>query len=273
MNLLHKVQLRFKALFHKRKLDVDMDEEMKSHIEMRTQQNLEAGLNPEEARYAALRQFGWTESIKETCRETRGVTWLEQLTQDVRFGARMLGKNRGFASIAVLTLALGIGANTAIFSVVNAVLLRPLPYRDADRLITIWERNPQQGYDQNMAATGTFLDWKEQSQSFEDMAIFESNQGLTLTSHGDAEQITATKTSANLFSVLGVNPLLGRSFISEEETTGREQVVILSHGLWKRRFGSDPGIIGNTITLNGKPFEVVGVMPQKIKFPGMTGIL
>src|SRR6266481_543502 len=215
-----------------------MDEEMRSHILMRTRQNIEAGMPPDHARYAALRQFGWTESIKETCREQRGVTWLENLVQDIRFGLRMLRKNPGFTIVAVLTLALGIAANTAIFSVVNAVLLRPLPYKEADRLVTIWERNPKEGYEQNMPGAGTYLDWKAQSKVFDQMAIFNPNQGFNLTGAGEPMRLTGTAVSADLFPVLGTTPERGRSFLSEEEVPGRDQVAILSHSLWQNRFGA-----------------------------------
>src|SRR5438093_526179 len=145
---------------------------------------------------------------------------LSTIMNDFKFAFRQLLKNTGFTAVAVLTLALGIGANTAIFSFVNAVLLRPLPFKDPDRLVTIWERNPEQGYEQNFAATGAFHDWQDQNRSFEDMAIFWLNVPYLLTGHPESQRIVGAASSANLFHVLGVAPALGRPFMKDEETTG-----------------------------------------------------
>ena len=198
---------------------------------------------------------------------------MQTLIQDFRFAIRMLLKNPGFTVVAVLTLALGIGANTAIFSVVRSVLLRPLPFKDPDRLVLVWERSVKKGYEMNHAGVATFLDWKVQNNVFESMAAFAIDEGLSLTGDYEPERVTAVPVSANLFEVLGVNPTLGRTFRVEEETPGGDQVVILSHGLWQRRFGSDPNLLGKTILLDGRSYLVIGIMPPGFVFPGMTGVL
>src|SRR5688572_1423488 len=192
---------------------------------------------------------------------------------DLRFAFRQLLKNPGFTVVAVLTLALGIGANTAIFSVVSSVLLRPLAFQDPDRLALVWERNVKKGYEINHVGVATFLDWKAQNNVFESMAAFGLDEALSLTGDHEPERVTAVPVSANLFEVLGVNPILGRTFRVEEETPGRDQVIILGHGLWQRRFGSDPNLVGKTILLDGRSYLVVGVMPPGFVFPGMTGVL
>ncbi|MBA3255730.1 MAG: ABC transporter permease, partial [Pyrinomonadaceae bacterium] len=186
---------------------------------------------------------------------------MHTLWQDLRYGARMLLKNPGITLIAVLTLALGIGANTAIFSVVNAVMLRPLPYKNPDRLVSLWENVPEHG--RWRVTPANFFDWKKQNTLFEDIAAFGAAT-MTLTGAGEPEQILGTRTSARYFSVVGVEPILGRSFLSEEYEPGKGQVVILGHGFWQRRYGADQQIVGKTITLNGSSHIVTGVMPPGI---------
>jgi putative ABC transport system permease protein len=185
---------------------------------------------------------------------------MQTLWQDLRYGARMLLKKPGFTSIAVLTLALGIGANTAIFSLVNAVLLRPLPFKEPDRLVMVWERRESSG-EANIPISGhEFVAWREQARAFEGMALIRG-EGFTLTGNGEPEAVRAERVSAEFFSVLGVSPALGRAFASGEDQAGRNNIVVLGQKLWQRRFGSDPEIVGQTITLSDQPFTVIGVMP------------
>jgi putative ABC transport system permease protein len=181
------------------------------------------------------------------------------LLQDACYGLRMLRKSPGFTLVAVITLALGIGANTAIFSMVNAVLLRPLPYRDADRLVMVWEQNPHRGWFENIVSSANFLDWKKQNHVFADMAAFESVP-FNLTGDNKPEQIAGERVTTNLFSVLGVQPVCGRLFVPEEERRGRA-AAILSYGLWQQRYGGDLGVVGKGISLNGESYPVVGILP------------
>jgi putative ABC transport system permease protein len=181
------------------------------------------------------------------------------ILQDVRYSLRQLRKSPGFTTIAVLTLALGIGANTAIFSVVNAVLLRPLPYKDSDRLVMVWEQNPHRGWFQNVVSSANFLDWKKQNHVFADMAAFESVP-FNLTGDNKPEEVAGERVTTSLFSVLGVQPLRGRLFVPEEEQHGRAAVVV-SYGLWQQRYGGDPGLVGRNISLNGESYPVVGIVP------------
>src|ERR1044071_5281066 len=191
---------------------------------------------------------------------------METLLKDVRFGTRTLMKNPGFAVVAVIALALGIGANTAIFSVVNAVLLRPLPYPTPERIMTLWQnREASGGPEREWTTPADFKDWREQSQTFESMGAFAS-WGPTLTGQDEPEQLRGAIVSYDMFSVLGVEPALGRSFTKEEDQQGAERVVVLSNGLWRRRFGADPSMVGKTISLSGDSFTVIGVMPPGFKF-------
>jgi putative ABC transport system permease protein len=195
---------------------------------------------------------------------------MRSLLQDLRYGLRSLLKRPGFTVVAVLALALGIGANSAIFSVVNSVLLRPLPYKDPEQLVIAWETNPQLLSDylktHNEAAPANFFDWQTESRSFENLAAFRW-QDFNLTGGDAPEQVMGNAVTPNMFATLGVRPALGRDFLAEEGQAGRENVVILGHGLWQRRFGSDPGVVGQTIGVNGRPHTVVGVMPEGFEFP------
>jgi putative ABC transport system permease protein len=228
-------------------------------------------------RWSRLDQHRW-----ELARRSTGAFWdalrlqprrlEEEMFQDMRFGFRMMLKHKGFTAVAVLSLALGIGANTAIFSLVHAVLLRPLPFKDPAALVTVWERNPKEGFEQNQVAPGVYLEWREKNRVFKNLAIYGFRDGA-LTGEFEAERVAVSLVSTNLFQTLGVAPQLGREFAPVEETTGHQMVAVLSHSLWQRRFAGDAGIIGKTITIERQPITVVGVMPPKFRFPGMTGVV
>ena len=195
-----------------------------------------------------------------------GFKWMEILWQDVRFGVRMLVKSPTFTIVAVLALALGIGANSAIFSVVNTILLRPLPYPDPDSLVMVWEDRTKAGYPRDTPSPANFISWKEQSQTLLGMSAY-TNLSVSLTGVGEPERIEGQRVSASLFPLLGVEPLMGRAFLPEEDQPGGNRVAIMSHGLWQRRFGSDPNIVGKALMLNGESRTIVGVMPANFEFP------
>jgi putative ABC transport system permease protein len=199
---------------------------------------------------------------------------MESFIQDLRYAVRTLLAKPGFTLVATMTLALGIGANTAIFSVVNGVLLKPLPYREPDRLVQFWETNPAKGWTQANVAPANYFDWQDQSTSFEEMAAYmgsdtkaEGLSDLQLTGDGEPERIKGLYVTGNIFSVLGAQPAMGRTLVEEETWLGKHRVVVISSGLWKRRFGSDPNIVGKTISLNGRDLEIVGVMPEGFYLP------
>ena len=194
---------------------------------------------------------------------------MQNLWQDLRYGARMLIKRPGFTLVAVITLALGIGANTAIFSVVNAVLLRPLPYREPDRLVALWSARPERASTSRPVSTPDFEDWRAQNSVFEAMAAFPAvdTTGVTLTGHGEAEQLSTGYVTEDFFNLIGVQATLGRALATDEHEAGSNQVVVVSHGLWQRRFGGDPGIVGKSLTLDGRSFTVTGVMAPGLQLP------
>ena len=263
MNWWHKVLQRLGALFRKEELDAEMEQEMRSHIEMQTRENITGGTEPEEARYAAIRQFGRLEQVKETCREARGMPWLEELFQDLRFGVRMLGKNKGATAVILATLGLGIGANTAIFSVVNAVLLQPLPFPDPDRLVQVqkewqppWQNQPS--ISRSFSAEEALVMLK-QNRLFSQMVTYDS-RGANLSGGGEPKRVETGGVSVSFFPAFGAQFALGRGFLPEEDAPGGAAVTVLSHEIWQARFGGDTNILGRNILLDNEPYTVVGVM-------------
>ena len=260
--------LRISGLFNKNRKDRELQKELESHIQMQTEDNLQSGMTSEEARRQAMIKLGGIESTKETYRDQRGLPVLETLWQDVSYGARMLRKNPAFTIVAVLTLGLGIGANTAIFSLVNALLLRALPYPQPDKLVVVWADNPglQLGLSTIPPANSDIAAWRERSQSFARVAAFTA-QSADLAYSGNPERIGATRVTAGFFETLGIAPLIGRTFTPEEDHSGKPTVIMISYGLWQRRFGGDAALVGKTIFVNGERLAVVGILPQEFDFP------
>jgi len=275
MNWFRKLGRRLWMLIHHNQFDSDLDEEMRLHRELREREQIERGLSPKEAHYTAQRRFGNDLALREESRDMWGWNWLENLIQDIGYGLRTLRKNPGFAAVAILTLALGIGANTTIFSLMNATLLRPLAFPNPDRLVLVWETFGKRPDNWNIVSAPNFWDFERQSHSFEGMAIFDSaGRGYNLSATGakqDPEQVSGLRVTAGFFGVLGVKPLLGRTFLPEEEIRGRDHEVILSYGLWKRRYGGDPQLVGRTIKIDGEDFMVVGVMPREFHWQFWSG--
>ena len=255
---------RLRALRQRDTVINDIDREMRSHVDLQTEANIRAGMTPEKARDEAWRSFGNRNRALDEAYDVKGGGMFETVMQDVRYGARMLAKHKAFTAIAVITLALGIGANTAIFSVVNELLLRPLPYRDADRIVTMWEVSPE-GRHQNTTSRQNYRVWKAQGSSFEQMAAF-TDQRVNLTGSGDPEELSVTFATPEFFKVLGVEPILGRTFLPEDNDPGKQDVAVLSYGLWQRRFGGQTNIIGQPITLSAEQFTIIGVMPPNFQF-------
>jgi hypothetical protein len=256
--------LRLFGLFTHKQHNDEFAEELASHLQMHIDDNLRAGISPEEARRRALIKLGGVTLTQERYREQRGVPMLETLIQDLRFGLRMLHKNPGFSLVAILTLALGIGANTAIFSVVNAVLLKPLPYPEPGQLAQL--RLEGAGKPNTVIGSTAFVEVKAQSQSLARIAAY-SGGDMTLTGAGAAEGVVAGAVTADFFPLLGVLPALGRNFTQEEDTPNGPKAVILGHGLWQSRFGGAADLLGRTITLNEQSYTVVGILPARFQYP------
>jgi putative ABC transport system permease protein len=249
----------------RRRAERELEEEIRAHLEMETWEKINDGHSPEEARYAARRAFGSVAVATEDSRAWWGLGMLGELWRDLRYGARMMLKNPGFTLVAVITLALGIGMNTAIFSVVYSVLLRPLPYSAPEKLMAVSSIRPQRDSFRGPVSAPDFVDWRAQNRVFDEMSAYAFN-GFTLTGSDMPELLNGLIVSANFFQTLGVKPQFGRAFMPEEEEAGRNRVAVLSHDLWRRRFGADPNLVGKAVNLNGESYIVVGVTPNDFRF-------
>ena len=255
--------LRCFSFFRRAPLDQELDAEMATHLEMAVADNVRDGMSGEEARRRALIRFGGREQAKEEHRDMRGLPVLEVLLQDVRFALHMFRKNLGFTIVALLTLGLGIGANTALFSIVNGVLLNPLPYQQPERLVALYTRNAQ--FQHSSISYPNFLDWRRSNESFSDLAAFRSSN-LNLTGTGDSERLPANMISAAFFPILGVKPLAGRGFTEQEDQLGGAPVTLISEGFGKRKFGSSSEAVGKSINLNGTLYTIIGVIPGSFRY-------
>ena len=263
MTRLRILLFRLWALFRSRQMDGEIDDEITSHLAEATEEYVQQGLSPEEARWAARRSFGGVTQTTEVYRHVRSFVWLEDLARDVRHALRTLRRSPAFTTAAAATLALAIGANTTMFSVLNAVLLRPLPYRAPEQLAMLWTEDPRQNLREGRSALWDVEQWLTQSQSFADMATFDSVT-TTLTGAEGAEQIVGASISPNLLSLLAVRPVRGRNF-SSEETEEQKRLVLISHRFWQARFGGSDDAIGASLVLNGLPSQIVGILPADFR--------
>src|SRR5438067_2234687 len=250
----------------KDQMERDLTEEMGSYLELLTEKKMKEGMNEKEARRAAMVEVGGIEQVKEKVRAGRTGFALETFFQDIRYGMRSLFKKPGFTLTAVIALGLGIGANTAIFSVINGVLLRSLSYASPDWIVMLWEKSLTGGNQENVISPGNFLDWQKQTTSFEHMAAVADLRVNLTGGTGEPEEIKAQLVSLGFFSTLGVQPVMGRAFLPAEDVVGNDLVIIVSHQLWQTRFGSDPQIVGKQATINGRQRTIIGVMPPGFHF-------
>lgn len=259
---------RLRALFHRHAGDEELDREIAFHLEAEAARHVAAGVPPAEARRRAMADFGGVQQAREAHRAVRGLPWVEDFAADARLALRTLGRNRVLTGAAVLTLALGVGANTAIFSVVNAVILRPLPFSDPGRLVMVWEENVARGWYQNVVAPANYLDWKAGVAGFQDAAAYASFASqVTLAGEGDPQLLNAVRVTGNFFAVLGVSAAQGRTFRDEETWEGLPPVAVVSHRAWLDHFGGRPDLVGRTMNLSGSSVEIVGIMPPRFAFP------
>ena len=257
---------RLRGWLRSTRLDADFDDELETHLAMLVEDSVNRGVPPEDAKRIARMTLGGLTQLRENRRDQRGLPMLDTVGQDIRYGLRAMRRNPGFTAVAVLTLAIGIAANTAIFSVVNAVLLRPLPYKEPGRLAMLWTDDPKHDVREEGVSYPNFADWRTTSRSFEDMAIISRNHPVTLTGDDPPQHVESAVVSANVFPVLGVAPDIGRTF-SEDDVAHQTRTIVLSHGFWQRAFAGSPAALGRTVDIDGQPWTVIGVMPASFQFP------
>jgi putative ABC transport system permease protein len=268
MRALDRLGVRLRGWVRPRLDDETLSEELAFHIERQVQVNIEAGMTPSQARRAAHLAVGSVQAIRQESSESRPGAVARQIVRDLVYGTRILRKSPGFAATSILIVALGIGAATAIFSVVYGVAWRPLPYQEPDRLVSLWTRMPQLNAQRANVNAADYRDWRTDNHVFEDIALVRHIANFNLLGAGEPERLFGARVSPNLFKVLGVAPALGRTFVEGEDEDGRDTVALLSDGLWRRRFGADSSIVGKTVNLSGVPHTVVGVMGPDFQYPG-----
>ena len=263
---IRKMTMQVLTLFRRNRAGSQLDDELQFHLDHQTAENIAAGMSSEDARHAAMRSFGSPTQLRDETRATWSWNRLEQFCRDIRIGIRTLGRSPGFAIVSVLVIAIGIGANVALFTIVRSVLLKPLPFKDPDRLVMLYGRHGGEKY--NIVAAGDFYDWQRSARGFEEMAIWRwSGYSITNDKKEMPELLNSVTASWNIFSTLGVQPVLGRSFSAEDDKTSATRTAIISWSLFQRRFNGDPAIVGKTIHLNDLPFTVIGVLPKWFTYP------
>jgi putative ABC transport system permease protein len=263
--MVRRLRTRLASLLRRERYERELDAELRFHIDMLTEQNVRAGLQPQAAREAALKTFGVVDRVKDDVRDTWLSRLFETFVQDLRYGVRSLRRNPGFAAIVVVTMALGIGANTAIFSVVNGVLLRPLPYEDGERLVVLHQQQPLAGREDIGFSYQEILDYRR-AQSLEGVVEFH-NMWFILLGRAEPQRVATGVVSANFFDLLGVKPMFGRTFVDADERPGAPAVLVLSHGYWKSAFGGDPSVVGKVFQMNDRPHQVIGILPPVPQYP------
>jgi len=265
---------RFWNLFRKQRLDHDLNSELQTHLDFLTEENIRRGMNPTEATRAARREFGGLEQTKELYRDQRGLPFLETLLQDALYALRLLRKSPGFTAVSILALALGIGASTSVFSLINAVLIRTQPYREPERLVYFWSPNPrfQLPVEYLTPMNADFFDLQKQNRSFASLALFGVGR-FNLASQGRAEAIGGARVTGDFFKTMGISPALGRTVDARDDQPGQEQVAVLSNRLWRTQFGAEPDILGKSVLLDARPYQIIGVMPPGFGFPHATEVM